>query len=162
MYYTTHTFMSPPRRPRPRLAAGDYYGRFRGGTTRPGMRYAMGDVTITPQIGGGLGEWLGGLIGLPTGLGGAIGSTFLPEVTGGSGGAQDSPYIPNIIEAPLEAALNVGAPGVRKRRTMNAANIGALRRALRRVDSFRNLAKKSGAIPAAKRLPAQRNARCCK
>lgn len=79
---------------------------------------------------------------------GGGGATYVPA-------AEDNPFIPNVIEGLWDGKQ-------RKRRTMNAANVNALRRALRRVDSFRTLAKKSGALPAAKRLPPQRSSSCCK
>lgn len=112
--------------------------------------------------GGGLGSiasTLGGFLGEKFGLGAAAGATIATALAGPSSLPGDSPFIPDILEIPLEAAGLNEARG-RKRRTMNAANVGALRRALRRVDSFRNLAKKSGALPAARRLPPQRHTHC--
>lgn len=104
---------------------------------------------------------LGGMLGEKFGIGAAAGATIATALAGGSSTPGDSPLIPDILEIPLENA-GLNEMRGRKRRTMNAANVGALRRALRRVDSFRNLAKKSGALPAARRLPPQRLSKCCK
>jgi len=123
------------------------------GTISPGMSFMPGGGNIAGTIGGYLGEKFG--------VGAAVGATLATALAGGGATPGDSPYIPDILEIPLETAGLNEARG-KKRRTMNAANVGALRRALRRVDSFRNLAKKSGALPAAKRLPAQRASSCCK
>lgn len=76
-----------------------------------------------------------------------VGKYALPAITAAS------------IAVPAAQAI-FGGSGGRKRRSMNAANVQALRRALRRVDSFRHLAKKSGAMPAVRRMPAQRGDRC--
>lgn len=120
----------------------------------PGLGGAM------PGGSGGIGGTLGGFLGEKFGLGAATGATIGALLTGESSTPGDSPYIPDIVEIPLEAA-GLNDPRGRKRRSMNSANVSALRRALRRVDAFRNLAKKSGALPAAKRLPPQRSSRCC-
>lgn len=111
--------------------------------------------------GGGLASSLAGFLGEKFGLGAATGATIAGLLTGQESQPGDSPYIPDILEIPLEKA-GLNEMRGRKRRSMNAANVSALRRALRRVDSFRNLAKKSGALPAARRLPAQRTTHCCK
>lgn len=110
---------------------------------------------------GSLGGTLGGFLGEKIGIGSAAGSLLGGLLTGEGEVPGDSPYIPDILEVPLENAGLNQARG-KKRRTMNPANVQALRRSLRRVDSFRNLAKKSGALPAARRLPAQRSHRCDK
>lgn len=111
--------------------------------------------------GGGILSSIGGMLGEKFGIGAATGSALTALLTGQESQPGDSPYIPDIIEKPLES---IGLNEMRrsKRRTMNAANVSALRRALRRVDSFRNLAKKSGAMPAVRRFPAQRASKCCK
>lgn len=78
--------------------------------------------------------------------------------------------LPALVGATSDDVKNCGPKGnrfnkdgrPRKCRSLNPANVSALRRALRRVDSFRVLAKKSGALPAARRLPPQRAASCCK
>lgn len=111
--------------------------------------------------GGSLIGSLGGLLGEKFGVGAATGATIATLLAGGQSTPGDSPFIPDILEVPLENA-GLNEMRGRKRRSMNAANVSALRRALRRVDSFRNLAKKSGAMPAVKRFPAQRAAKCCK
>lgn len=120
------------------------------GTLSQGMSFMPGGMPAIPQ--GGLGSSVGAL------LGGLLGSSDAGRTLGGMFDATqpgDSAIIPDILEIPLERA-GLNEMRGKKRRTMNAANVGALRRALRRVDSFRNLAKKSGALPAAKRLPPQR------
>lgn len=114
-----------------------------------------------PTGSGSIGSTLGGFLGEKIGLPSSVGSMLGGLLTGEGSVPGDSPYIPDILEVPLESA-GLNAPRGKRHRTMNAANVSALRRALRRVDSFRNLAKKSGALPAARRLPAQRLSKCCK
>lgn len=112
--------------------------------------------SFLPQAGaaGGLSQILGGVArtvanqALDKGMAKFSGSTYVPA-------SEDNPLIPNVIEGLWDGKQ-------RKRRTMNPANVNALRRSLRRVDAFRNLAKKSGALPAARRLPPQRTKACCK
>jgi hypothetical protein len=174
-------------------ARGDYYrgrGDFWSKAKKAVKKAAKVVTTINPALGGGFSKvnamqgsalasfmpglggampggslvsGLGGMLGEKFGIGAATGASIATALVGGGPTLPgDSPIIPDILEIPLERAGLNEMRGV-KRRSMNAANVSALRRALRRVDSFRNLAKKSGALPAAKRLPAQRTSRaCCK
>lgn len=123
------------------------------------MSFMPGGMSSAMPGGGGIAGTIGGFLGEKFGVGAATGATIASLLTGGESLPGDSPIIPDILEIPLEKA-GLNEMRGRKRRTMNAANVSALRRALRRVDSFRNLAKKSGALPAARRLPPQRHVHC--
>jgi len=157
-------------------ARGDYYGGNRGdlwkklkkGVKKLGVVQAIKNPQQALTIGA-------TMMGVPPG----VTSSFLPQAAGGigavlnnaartglnmaidrgmaklsAGGGQtyvpaavNNPIVPDFIEKMWDGTQ-------RKRRTMNAGNAAALRRALRRVDAFRNLAKRSGAMPAVRRLQA--------
>lgn len=136
-----------------------------GAPAMPGGSIASNFLPAVGAVGGGgaietVATGLLGRLGLPASVASIGGAMVSAKLSGGGGqtyvpAAVNNPIIPDFIEKLWDGTK-------RKRRTMNPANVGALRRALRRVDSFRHLAKKSGALPAARRLPSQRAERCCK
>lgn len=122
--------------------------------TKTGVFNALGTLSqgasFLPAGGAASGGGLTGLLDIATkGL-----SMYSAAKAAGSGqeyvpAAKDNPLIPNVLEKFWDGTQ-------RKRRTMNAGNASALRRALRRVDAFQNLAKRSGAMPKVRRLAAAR------
>lgn len=143
-----------------------------------GGQQALGTLgTVASSLpGGSIAGTIGGMMSGQVGIGSGVASLLpavigaarqvAPVAVGAAGvGALGSAGFEGLqsLKAGVNNLLGPLGSGTRKRRSMNAANVHALRRALRRVDSFRNLAKKSGALPAAKRFPAQRASRaCCK
>lgn len=161
-----------------RGAAGDYYsGAARGDLWGSVRDFASKASTYIPAVaaalptGSGIKNALGTLSTISASSGtpglsslGNVGKAALmrlgPRALGALGGPVGAGITAASIAIPA-AVSYFGSDGKKKRRSMNAANVSALRRALRRVDSFRNLAKKSGAMPAVKRFPAQRGCASC-
>lgn len=134
---------------------GDYYrGKGRGDYYR-GMK---GDPGFWSALGKGLGFVAKAVFGIPSvapgGAAPAAASVQTPPFTGGGGFSLPSAFtrLPPIQQETRIKQLPPGAsgpfrpdvelmPGMRRRRRMNASNVKALRRSLRRVTSFGNLCK---------------------
>lgn len=155
--------------------AGDYYTGARGDLFGSIKKYAGAISSVLPGIAsvlptGGIGGTISGALGTlgrigslipgPVGAVAKVGTALVPAVIGAGTKIVKSPVVQGAAGAIAAEQLFGGGGGGKRRRSMNAANVQALRRALRRVDSFRNLAKKSGAMPAVKRFPMQRGDRC--
>lgn len=168
-------------------AAGDFYrgDYYRGDfwSSAVGMVKNLAGPALS-AIGTALGGPVGGLLGGT--IGGAIAGNSQAPAQAGAVQAAAMPSLPTIggaiarvakspavrsVATGIGTAVAVDALGrlidaagnpVRKRhRSINVTNVHALRRALRRVDGFKHLAKKVGACPPHRRTaPAARG--CCK